>query len=989
MSLNIESCFSFNGSLIKRESIPSFKALGYSNLGLVDTNSSFFMPFYEECIKNKIKPILALKFVSDIFDYVLFAKNEEGYKELLYFASSRDEGKNTNKEELPISVNLIYVLDIYKATFSDFKKIEESYKYFSDNKCSTYIGVDANYQNKEFLEAINKSLKALIFNKVKYLKEDDREASNILVSIINGVVTNSVANIYQNASSKKAISALYKSYPEILKNTEDFPKEIDLKISYGRHLPKYPLKDKTSKQFLEDLANKGLKRRLENSTKDYETYKKRLDYELDVINTMGFDDYFLVVYDYILYAKKNGILVGPGRGSAASSLVSYSLGIVDIDPLEYSLYFERFLNPSRKTMPDIDTDFEGTKRDDVIKYVEHKYGHYHVSTISTFQTLLAKSAINETAKILKISETKVSEISSLINNENSLSVLLESEEIQKIYQIDEEAKKLFDIAIKIEGLPRSRGTHAAGIIISNEDIRNYSEVHLGINDVLQTTYDADSLKNLGLLKMDFLALRNLSVIHDTLNIVNSKDDNRLILSKIKLDDKETFDLLQKKHTLGIFQLESRGMNDLLSKMKVDNFLDLSLCIALYRPGPMENIDVYISRRFKRESIDYYDDSIKDILEETLGIIVYQEQIMAIVAKYAGFSLAEADILRRAMSDKDSSLILGLKEKFFEGALKLQRNPDVTERLFEDIYKFSGYGFNKSHSISYALVAYYQAYLKAHYTGDFMTVLLKTFSNSVYFKECQSLGFSVLPPDLRYSSNEFRAVDKIIYMPFSNIKGIMGDVAIKIEEIVKEIKPDVTFESFVKSARNKIAKEIIKKLIMAGALDYTGYNKRTMIDTFSGIYDFDYELVEGMTNDKVVKRNEYDFDYLKQEEMNLISFNSKYHPMASYQGKIQKISDLPDLFSEDFETKNISELDVKVVALISSIKEVNVKSTGKKMAILELEDEFMSLRAVVFQNDYERYKDTISKGKIYQIEGNYCLSDRKEKQIIIRRVYEVK
>ena len=685
---------------------------------------------------------------------------------------------------------------------------------------------------------------------------------------------------------------------------------------------------------------KGLSRRLENTTKDKKKYKERLDYELSIIHNMGFDDYFLVVYDYILYAKKNGIYVGPGRGSAASSLVSYSLGIVDVDPLEYDLYFERFLNPERSTMPDIDTDFEDSKRDRVIDYVSKKYGEYHVALISTFQTFLAKSSIRDVSKYFDIPELIIASISKVISeSDNSINSLRRNKRITQMMNEYDDVKSLVHVASKIEGLPRSIGTHAAGIIISDNDLREYTEVHPGLNQFLQTTYDSDSLKEVGLLKMDFLSLRNLTFIHDIVDDIKINKNIDIDLNKMPLDDKKTFKLLREKSTTGIFQFESAGMTKLLKDMKVDNFLDLSICLSLYRPGPMDNIPEYLRRREGKSQIDYYDKCLESILKETLGIIVYQEQIMAIVQVYSGLSLAEGDILRRAMSSKNSKLILELKAKFFEGAKKLKRDEKTTIRLFNDIYKFSEYGFNKSHSIVYGKIAYELAYLKANFPKEFMSNLLISSPSSTfnkYIKEARELHINVAAPDIRYSMDKFIVRGNNIYMPFTKIRGIGSEYAQRIIEIRN--MEGLSFESFVKKSKDIIPREIIEDLIFAGAFDYTSYNKNTMISSLDGLYEFDSSFIRGMTNTSIVKIDEYDFEFLKNKEFELLGFNSKYHPIIQYRGSLPKISDIEE-----------GSPIVKIIAYLTNLKTLKTKS-GESMAHFYLEDEFYNTKAVLFSKD---------------------------------------
>ena len=982
MSINIESGFSMKGSLIQKGTLKDVKSLGYEALGLVDNNTAFFLMFYEEMKAQGIKPLLALRSKGKYYDYLIYAKNFKGYKEILYFASSKDKEDIIDGSMLPISKDLIYVFDVTMTTSNNIEIIDEEYESLRKQNLSVYLGVDFQYYpcEIELYPMIKNNYKVAIIDQVKYLKDGDKKASDVLSAILtDGILKEpSIFDIGDQAvlslKPKDIVLLSYHDYPELIRNTEDLINSVDIEIVYDKALPKYPVPDNVpSYVYLKLLSEKGLEKRLRGTKKDPNIYGKRLDYELSVIHSMGFDDYFLVVYDYILFAKKNGIMVGPGRGSAASSLVSYSLGIVDVDPIEYSLYFERFLNPARKTMPDIDTDFEDTRRDDVVRYVSEKYGAYRVSVISTFQTFLAKSCIRDVSKILNIPDEKANLLSKEVTIDNSTADLLSKKSVINLYEHDNDFKDLIDIAAKIEGLPRSIGTHAAGIIISNNDLREYSEVHIGLNGFLQTVYDSDSLKDVGLLKMDFLALKNLSIIHDILNDIKSSENVDIKLSRINLHDAITYKSLNIDSTTGIFQLESPGMADLLKKMKVNSLSDLALCIALYRPGPMESIPLYLKRRNGQVKVEYYDDSIKDVLTETLGIIVYQEQTMAVVSNYAGLSLADADIIRRAMSAKDPSLMQGIKDKFFEGAKKMNRPLQVTEKLYSDIDKFAGYGFNKSHAVSYALIAYWLAYLKAHYPNEFMANLLKNSPSTKYIKECQAMNIRVMPPDIRYSSYEYNVVNGNIYMPITQIKGIGVSYAKKVEEIAKS--GDLTFEEFVSASKGIFPRGLLEELILAGAFDYTNYNKRTMIEALDGLYDFDPSLVKGL-NYHVHPVEEYDFEYLKNNEFELLGFNPKYHPLMNYKGNLKKISDV-----------SLGTDGVSIVAYVSDFREVKTKS-GDVMASFTIEDQFKAVKAVAFARDYMKFAHFIKANCIYEFLGSYQLDPKGQEQFVVRNVKEI-
>lgn len=975
MSINIESSFSFDGSLIIKESLTSLKTLGYSSLGLTDNNSAFYLTFYKEMKKMGIKPLLALRVKGENFDYLLYALNFIGYKELLSYASSKEALDIIKLEDLIRNNNLAYVLDSTYISSSNIDILYKEYETLKNDDLDVYIGVDFSYYPNEIdlYRMIDKSLKIIIINKIKYINKEDKESSSILSSILKNTPKedynlfniNSVTD--NHIKSYKEFKDEYKNYPNLLENTLKFIDKINIEIEFKKEYPLYPTKDNIpSNIFLKALSRRGLLKRLEGTNKDIKKYKERLNYELKVIDEMGFSDYFLVVYDYILYSKKNNMYVGPGRGSSASSLVSYSLGIVDIDPMEYNLYFERFLNKDRKTMPDIDTDFEDRFRDEIIRYVSKKYGEYHVSMISTFQTFKFKSAIKEVSRLLEVPDIKSNSIIEELKAFDEDSIKDNKNKI-KSYRLDPVSKKVIDISLSLLNIPRSISTHAAGIIISNNDLRNYTEVHKVGKDFIQSTYDSDSLKDLGLLKMDFLSLSNLSIIHDIVDEIYINHKIKIDLNKIPLNDIKTFECLNKYSTTGIFQLESLGMSELLKKMKVNNFLDLSLLIALYRPGPKENIPIYLRRREGLESINYYDDSIKDILKETLGIIVYQEQVMAIVSKYSGLSLGEADIFRKAMSDKDKDAILKLKDKFILGAEKLNRDKDTTIKLFNDILKFGEYGFNKAHSVSYAKIAYILAYLKANYPKEFMIVMLKNSRDKSLIKECFKMNITVKTPDLRYSDNKYIIKDDTIYMPYIEISGIGQDYQ---DKIIK-LKDSKTFESFVSRAKNNLPRGLIEALIYSSVFDYLGYNKKTLIDSLDGLYEFDPTLIKGL-NYKIKKKDEFDYNFLKNKELELLGFNSNYHPLKSYKGKYRRISDI-----------SINVDSTKIIGLITNIKKMKTKN-NENMASCYIEDEFLSVKALFFPKDYIKNAYYLKENKVYIITGSYK-ENRGENIFYIRNI----
>ena len=934
-------------------------------------------------IKNGIKPILGYRIKGEYFDYILYLKNEKGYKELLNYVSNNSKDEIFNYDSLLKSDNILYVIDATYIRNEHLIFLSDEYHKFKDSSLKIYVGVDFNYYPCEvaLYPIIYGTYDIILINKVMYLKEEDKKASLVLESILKNSIYEEGSLIDMgkvlslNLKTKDKLLKEYSDYKDLLINTSKFIDLIDIKLKFERKYPVYKTRDSIPPYiYLRELSKAGLKKRLSNTSKDKNLYLSRLNYELEIIHNMGFDDYFLVVYDYILYAKKSGIYVGPGRGSSASSLVSYSLGIIDIDPLEYNLYFERFLNPDRKTMPDIDTDFEDTKRDEVIKYCIEKYGIDNVSLVGSFQTLLAKGALREISTILDISELKLKMISKEIkNDENSIEDLLKKRTILNYYNNDSEIKELLDIAKKIEGVPKSIGTHASAVIISPIKIKDYSEVHKTSSGFNQTVYDQKTIEEIGLLKMDFLSLKTLSTIHETVNKIKENRGIDLNINNIPLDDEKTYKFLREKPLTGIFQFETRGMSELLKKIGPSSFKDLCIIIALFRPGSISYSEEFIRRRNKDSKVEYYDPCLKDILSETLGIIIYQEQIMAIVNVYSGLSLKEADILRRAISKKDESLILELKEKFYNGAKERKRNLLVTDKLFKDILKFAEYGFNKSHSVVYAKIAYTTAYLKANFKEEFMATLLEENETSSLIKECSKLNIKMILPDLRYSSYRYVVKNNRIIIPFTIIKGVGKDYAKEIEKIRNT--GDISYEKVISRSKATLPRDLIEKLILSGVFDYTKYNKRTMIEALDGLYEFDPTLIKGL-NYKIKIQEEYPFDYLKNREFELLGFNSKYHPLSIYKGDILKLSDL-----------SLGLDDVTIIAYFSSLKITKVKSTNESMAQVIIEDEFSSSKAVIFSKTYYKYAHILENNKIYEISGSYK-ENRGEPQFVIKGLKKI-
>jgi DNA polymerase-3 subunit alpha len=697
---------------------------------------------------------------------------------------------------------------------------------------------------------------------------------------------------------------------------------------------------------------------------------------------MGYEDYFLIVWDFVLYAKKQGILVGPGRGSAAGSLVAYVLGIVDVDPMAFDLYFERFLNPERITMPDIDMDFPDDKREEVIRYTIDKYGKDRVVSIITFGTFQGKSAIRDVGRVLDVDTVILDELSkNLSDSANSIEVFRETHPKEYSYYMNiDEIKDLMQIAEKLNGLVKHVSTHAAGVIISSEDIRRYTPIQQGLMDAYQTQYEASDLESLGLLKFDFLGLKNLSMIKETLNLIRDKDQMDINIYKIPLDDPATFKLLKDVKTLGVFQLESRGMMDLVANMQIETFEDIATCISLFRPGPMENIPAFLRRRRHEESISYPHIDLQPILASTNGIIIYQEQIMAIANRFSGYSLGEADVLRRAVSKKKRSILENERKKFIRGAKQKGYPERVANDIYDYIVKFANYGFNKSHAVAYAMVGYWMAYLKANYSNHFMSVLLNAQIGSAtgtrrYAKECQRLGIGILPPRINLSSVNYVPENGNLRYPIQGIKGIGPKAAEQIVEIQIE-KPVEDLIDFVMRRRG-LAINVLEAMIYAGMFDEFNLNKRTMIENLPRLLqfaDFNYQN----ETFHFLPFEEYDYETLHSMEKDLLGINFRYHILHKYDTLVKEKH--YTILSDALEAKSDN---VNCVAVLANIKVIKTKKQ-EDMAFVELEDLFNSVEGVIFPKTYTRVEHTLKHNAVYHISGRKE-TRRNKQQLIIDQI----
>ncbi len=938
--LKVVSDYSLLKSIIKIDDLIKFlKKHDITSCALVDDNLYGSMEFFNKCKKSNIEPVIGLDITINDKHIYLYAKNKKGFKHLIKLNTLKQK-RNLNYEDI-IQENIKIILP--------YKSIE-----MFDVFYEAYLGYETHEEEKEVLKLTNN---VVFVNEIKAYDEQDMIYLDYLSLIKDGKNIDNVVH-----SHKFNYFPTGKLTTEDIQRNNDFLEDIALDLTDNkRYIPNFenPLND--SYKYLVALAQKGLTKRFNGKVPNDAI--KRLDYELEVIKSMGFVDYFLIVYDYVLYAKKNNILVGPGRGSAAGSLVSYSLGITDVYPLKYNLLFERFLNPDRITMPDIDIDFEFTKRNEVINYVKEKYGKEKVAPIITFGTLASKQVIRDVAKMFKIDSTIIDKFVKEIDAKESLLNNSKKESIKKFILNYPELKSVYKTALKFEGLKRHTSTHAAGVVICSEALDDLIPVYFN-NGEIMTGFTMEYLEELGLLKMDFLALKNLTIISNVLDLVKETTNEVVYLNKINLEDSKVYKLFQTGNTEGVFQFESSGMKNMLQKLRPTCFNDLVASIALFRPGPMENIDTYIKRKEGKEKIEYIDDSLEEILSETYGIIVYQEQIMQILVKMANYTFAEADNVRRAMSKKKEDVLKSERDKFINQSMNNGYTKEVSEKVYELILKFANYGFNKAHSVAYALIGYQMAYLKALYPLQFIQNLLNMSIGSeektkeyILMAKRQVLEF--LPVNINNSTNQYIVKDGKILFPINVIKNIGTNT---INALLKEREKGEfkDFCDFVARTYNLgVNKLMLENLIKASAFDEFGFNKKTLIENLplainyaSLVSDLDESLVMKPVLEKL---DEYTNDELRNFEHEVLGFYLTNHPSSKYTDMIKIIN-----------AKNYFDRTIKLVVLIENVKKIKTKR-NEDMAFLTISDETGEIEATLFSNSIHLLNE-YKKGDLVRVIG---------------------
>lgn len=981
------------------------KKYNYDALAMTDEGNMYgAIKFYKKALENNIKPIIGLKLQYEHngikSNILLYAMNNFGYRNLMWLSSFYliHNKQISLTDILNHCIGLLAIIPFSESilyTYFKNRKYEYIYEHLEIIKTGfdhLYIGLskelndDVNIFDNIYQMFKSYNYKMTALSKVSYLEKNDFEVYKTLKAISSGVYENlNQKEQYEWLHSKEEIYRLFNGYEDLIETTVEISSKCNVHIDFGKyHLPKYN-DEFNADDYLKELSYKGLVKRLkQNNIISSNKYYERIEYELETIKKMGFSDYFLIVWDFIKYAKGEGIYVGPGRGSAPASLVSYSLGITDIDPIKYNLLFERFLNKERISMPDIDTDFPDDKRDEVIKYVGKKYGTSRVAHIVTFGTFKAKLALRDVSRVFKLNETRLNEVLKCLNNlstkelySSSLEEIISKDStLQKLMEDYEDINQVLRIASKMEGLPRNTSTHAAGIIITKHDLVNYTPLDNGLDDIYQTQYEASDLEALGLLKMDFLGLRNLTNIDECLKLIKK---NGIDFSFPKeMDDVATYRMLASGDVSGVFQLESAGMRKVIMDLKTSSFTDIASALALYRPGPMDMIPHFINRKLGTEKIEYPHKDLEEILKETYGTIVYQDQIMLIARKFAGYSLGRADILRRAVSKKKLEVLEQERTNFVLSSINQGYSKETAEDIYNYIVKFASYGFNKAHSFAYAKVSYQTAYLKCHFLPYYLSTLMTSVIGSdtdirLYTSEALKKKIEIVPPNINISTDEFITDGKKIIFPLTMIKGL-GSV--KVSELLNERSKGkfTSFNDFIKRTYNIISGSLMENIIYSGALDSFLITKKAMIDNYQIIIDrMSYDFVTNYVDNKY-EEDEFSYGELLEREKKILGLNIKYNFLNQYQ-----------YFYEEnrlFHIDDIKEnMNVRTLGYIHSIKKITTKN-NETMAFIELSDDVNIIELTLFPNTFSRYME-LKLGQVIIVTG--YTQKRKEIQIIVNDI----
>ena len=1004
------SSFTLLESPIKiKDLLVSAKNAGYEAVGLTDVNVTYgLVNFYEVAQEVGIKPLLGMQIrlnglidSAHQYDLIALAKTDEGYRNILRISSNinlRTEN-GTKKKVLTLADLEKYLKELVlivpanqssellnlwqqqgQEAGTDF--LRHLLKLIAPSS-SLYLGVYGTERQRnyfEYVKSLAKQFELPIVNleDTHYLKPKDQFLTKTLQAVKKGEVLQDVLELAKQKGSHylPSVQELAVRYhdldlDEALKNSWQVAQLCDAKVVFQTPvLPQYQQnKFATSKEYLNYLAQMGLRNRFKDRQIP-KNYQKQLDYELSVIDQMGFNDYFLIVWDVVNYCHRADIVTGPGRGSACGSLVSYALSITEVDPLHYHLLFERFLNPARHEMPDIDLDIPDNRRDDVIKYMFQKYGMDHAAQILTFGTLAAKQVLRDAGRVFGLSEAELSKWSQSVPFSKTKIALADayqsSAKMRLLADASAKNKLLFETAQNLENLPRHYSIHAAGLVLSDQSIAAISGLQAGQLNIPVTQQTKKYVEALGLLKIDFLGLRNLTILGDTEKMIRSQN-KKIDVNQIPLDDPETLKLFQEGKTELVFQFESGGIRGVLRELHPDNFEDLVAVNALYRPGPMQNIHSFIARKNGQEKVTYPDPSLERILAPTYGILVYQEQVMQTAQVLAGFSLGEADILRRAMSKKNQQVIEQERAKFIAGAVKNGRSKEVAAHVYDYIEQFANYGFNRSHAVAYTKMAFWLAYLKVHFPAEFYGAMLNSNSGNHlkindYIMRAQNAGVKILAPDINRSAIDYRLVDGQILVGLRDIKGLRNDF---LKEIIQKRhdRPYQDFEDFLRRVDQKYLKiKMIQPMIKAGCFDEFNANRNELLQNSPEIIENieltgnNLTLSESLGGVPLKEAPALTSSKKAEMEEEALGFSTMTSPLIAVQKYAEKFNAKP---LAQFETNDFGV----AVGKLMTIKLVKTKK-GTTMAFTSFVDSVSREEIVIFPNVYDKVQALLKEGNIY-------------------------
>lgn len=1025
--------------------------MGMPGVAITDHGNMFgAVEFYEKAVKNGLKPVIGQEFYiapssrfekdsknkgkDSSYHLILIAKDNTGYQNIMKLSSIGYTEGFYYKPRIDLEVLEKYSAGLICSSACIKGEIpalliegKEKEAYSAAGRFSELFGKDNFYleimdhgipeQKKANSEVIKLSkalnLPLLATNDCHYLNKKDAYSHEVLLCIQTGKTIEDAKRMKLSSDqfyfrSPEEMYSLFPDFPDAMKNTLKVMNMTDLKLSLGEViLPHFEVPEGfTLDTYLKHLVYEGAKERFPEGISG--SVRERIEYELSVITGMNFSGYFLIVWDFIKQARLKNIPVGPGRGSAAGSIVSYCLRITDLDPLRYNLLFERFLNPDRNEMPDIDIDFCANRRDEVINYVKEKYGEDHVSQINTFNKLTAKAVLKDVARVMNVPFSEANQVTKLIPNFKNLEETLnEVPEFKKLYKENENWRSNIDIARTLEGLCRSVGKHAAGVVISRGSMYEHVPLYRDSNDgSVSSQFEKGALEKAGLVKMDFLGLKNLTIIDNCLKLIKKNRGEDIDISKIPLDDQKTFKLFQNANTNGVFQLESSGMQKILRELGPTTFEDIIAIVALYRPGPLNSgmTDDFIIRKRHPNRIKYPHPLLEPILKDTLGVIVYQEQVMQISQVMGGFSMPEADKLRKAMGKKKAEIIEEMKDKFLKGAEAKNIDKKTANEIYNAMAEFGQYGFNKSHSAAYAVVSYQTAYLKANYPIEYMAALLSAQPDKQediiqYINDCKTMGIPVLPPDINTSDYDFTVQESSIRFGLGAIKGAGSRVIDSIISTRKKIGKFETLKDLLENIEMMVLNRgVLESLIKAGALDSIYKNRAKLMNSIDTIIDMARSLqmdrasgqgnlfsspAESVPEDITLNLPDVK-DWTDKEklfhEKEVLGLFVSGHPLEKYSDEIAGLPFTP--------IKNLSEVedsrDASLVGLVTNVK-TKLSKTGKPYAVGTIEDTGGIIEALFFPDVYEKFQELLNTNEPVMIKGKVEIEDERPTKIISREL----